>query len=170
MIMRLSQFVRRSDTQKEASGRLDATVVENPTTVLLVEHRDEVFLQLVSNLATLGVRVVWAAHATEAIRRYVHCPTDLLIVSGDLPDESAWLLTAKLHLTHPAARTWVYMRRLSDLDVSSANFLKVDELIDHEDDWEALAAGITDRLRDSAGAIPVVGGKPEQVAPAEGVV
>jgi response regulator RpfG family c-di-GMP phosphodiesterase len=86
-------------------------------TVLMVEQRDEVAARLSADLAGAGFRAVRARSSKKAIAYYVRRPNDVLMVNGDHPDESAWLLAAKLHLTHPTARIWVYMRRLSACDV-----------------------------------------------------
>lgn len=132
----------REDTSCESQS-IDAP---NMPTVLLVEYRDDVFARLAADLAARGIRAMRAVDGTQAIRRYVRRPTDLLIVNADQPDQSAWLLTAKLHLTHPTARIWVYKRRLSTSDVATANFLQIDGLIDYESDLCRLAATILDSL------------------------
>ncbi len=129
-------------------------VPQNPViprwTVLLVEHRDEVIARLAADLAAAGFCVVPAKNSTEAIKRYLRHPTDLLLINADHPAESAWLLAAKLHLTHPTARLWVYMCRPSTYDVTAANFLMIDELIEYGGSICRLTAGILDRLGASA--------------------
>ena len=117
-------------------------------TVLLVEDRDEVFAGLANCLSMVGLRAVQAKTGTDAIRRYVRQPPALLMVNADHPAESAWLLVAKLHLTHPAARFWAYKRRLSPPDVSAAKFLHVDELIEYRGDLSKVNPGNPGLLQD----------------------
>lgn len=116
--------------------------------LLVVEHRDEVFERLAAELAAVGLRVVRAASTAGAVRRYVRKPTDLLLINGDQRGESCWLSAAKLHLTHPKARIWVYLCQPSTSDVVTANFLHFEELIDYQGDLSRLVAGIQDRLND----------------------
>jgi len=119
-------------------------------TILLVEHRDEVFARLATDLAAAGIEAVRAKTTTEGLGRYVREPTALLVVNADQPGESAWLLAAKLHLTHPVARIWVYMHRPSTSDVEAANFLMVDELIEYQGDLSRLTAEILARFEPAA--------------------
>jgi response regulator RpfG family c-di-GMP phosphodiesterase len=118
-------------------------------TVLLVQHRDDAFETLAGELAVLGVRAIRATSNAGALSRYVCEPADLLVVDGDQPGESAWLLAAKLRLTHPAARVWVYLRFATDSDVSMANHLAVDELIEYGGEVLRLATEMLQRLDES---------------------
>lgn len=135
-----------TDVKEDTSYQAENTEVRDMPTVLMMEHRDDVLCRLTADLAARGVRPTRATNAAQAIRQYVHRPTDVLIVNADHPHESAWLLAAKLHLTHPTARIWVYKRRLSDHDTATAGFLRIDELIEHENDLRCLAMEILDRL------------------------
>lgn len=128
------------------SNQAENSEVPNMPTVLLVEYRDDVFARLAADFATRGVQIMRAKNGGQAIQQYVRRPSDVLVVNGDHPHESAWLLAAKLHLTHPRARIWVYKRRLSTCDVATANFLKIDGLIDYDSNLCRLAAKILDRL------------------------
>ncbi len=122
--------------------------------VVLVEHRDDVFDRLIGCFTTAGFRVVRATSSSDAIKWYVSEPADLLVVNSDQPRETAWLLVGKLHLTHPAARTWVYIRRPSASDVAAANMLAIEELIEYDGEAAELQIQILNRLGVSSG-IPV---------------
>jgi len=139
-----------TDSMEGACCHWESWWAKSVRTILLVEPRDEVFARLASDLAAAGIRAARATGATEAIRRYVHRPTDLLLVHADQPGESAWLLAAKLHLTHPRARIWVYASRMSSFAVAAANCLMVEELIEYRHDASRLVAEILDRLEVSA--------------------
>ena len=114
--------------------------------VVLVEHHDDVFDRLTNCFTAAGFRVARATSAGEAIKRYVSEHADLLVVDADRPAESAWLLAAKLRLTHPAARIWVYIFQPSTLDVSAANLLAIEELIEYGGKVAELELHLLDRL------------------------
>ena len=99
--------------------------------VVLVEHRDGVFDHLRLGFTTAGFSVTRARNSAEAVKYFVSETASLLVVNADAPAESAWLLAAKLRLTHPTARIWVYTRQLTTLDVAAANLLAIEELIEH---------------------------------------
>ncbi len=130
--------------------------------VLLVEHNDGVFVQIANDLAAVGIRVVRATNAPEAIRCYVAGPADLLLINADQPCESAWLLTAKLRLTHPTARVWVYASRMSNADIAMANAVGVDELIDHGGNVKRVVERILERLADFDGLDPAFHNEPDR--------
>ena len=131
------------------ANELDSPGIRGFRTVLLVESRDDVFSCLAAVFVTAGLRVARAKSPTEAIRRYVRNPAGLLVVNADQPNQSAWLLAAKLRLTHPVACIWVYSRHPSTSDVGVANFLMIDELIDFEGDLSCLTDEVFHRLCDS---------------------
>ena len=134
------------DVTEESSFLCEDAEVRGMPTALLMEHRDDVFSMLSASFVARGIRHIRVTSAFQAIRQYVRRPTDVLIVNGDQPNENAWLLAAKLHLTHPKARIWVYKRRLSACDVATANFLKINELIAYEGSFGRLAAEFLEHL------------------------
>ncbi|NQT13186.1 MAG: hypothetical protein HQ582_10585 [Planctomycetes bacterium] len=135
---------------EEVSCELETWRTPSVRTILLVEHRDEVSARLATDLAAAGMQTVQAKTTTGGLRRYVREPTVLLVINADQPGESAWLLAAKLHLTHPAARIWVYMHRPSTFDVEAANSLTVDELIEYQGDLSRLSDEILARFEPAA--------------------
>ncbi len=118
--------------------------------VVLVEHRDDVFDRLTKCFTAAGLRVARATSAAEAIKHYVSEHADLLVINADRPVESAWLLSAKLRLTHPAARIWVYIFQPSTLDVAAANLLAIEELIEYGGKVAELELQLLDLLGVSA--------------------
>ncbi len=118
--------------------------------VVLVEHRDDVFDRLKHCFTRAGFCVTRARNSVEAVERYVSEPTNLLVLNANQPAETAWLLVAKLHLTHPAARIWVYIFQPSTFDVAAANLLAIEELIEYDGKVEKLESQLEDRLRASA--------------------
>lgn len=151
------------------SGALDRPGIWGFRTVLLVESRDDVFERLASDLAAARVRVVRARCSNEAIRRYLRAPAHLLVVNGDQPGESAWLLAAKLHLTHPAARIWAYKCQSLPLDMMAVRFLDVDELIEYGGDLSRLTDEILHRLWAATGLSVPPGERAGRTAPMEAV-
>lgn len=124
------------------------------STVLVVEHRDEVFARIQADLAAWGIRVERATGAEEARRHYCRRPTGLILVHADLPDETGWLFACKLRLGRPAARIWVYTPRRTTKELVLAEFIGVEETIAYGGDLLRLAAEIVDRLVTSSLPIP----------------
>ena len=123
--------------------------------VVLVEHRDDVFDRLTNCFTAAGFRVARATSAAEAIKRYVSEHADLLVINANRPAESAWLLAAKLRLTHPAARIWAYVFQPSTLDVAAANLLATEELIEYDGKVAELESQLLERLGMPANSMPV---------------
>jgi CheY-like chemotaxis protein len=115
-------------------------------TVLLVEHRDEVFARIASDLAAAGILVQRVSRGTEASRIFARSAVDLVLISSSLPDVSGWLLSKKLRMLDPDACIWIYTPRASAADISMANFVLADELIEYHGDLWRLAGEIADRL------------------------
>ena len=130
-----------------SSRRSEASAVP---VVVLVEHRDDVFDRLKCCFTTAGFRVTRAWNSAPAIKSYVRESADLLVVNADQTAETAWLLAAKLRLTHPAARIWVYIRRPSRFDLAAANLLAIEELIELSPEAAGLQTQVLDRLGLSA--------------------
>lgn len=130
--------------------------------VLVIEHRDEVFARIQADLAAWGIRVERATSAEEARRHSYRRPTGLILVHADLPDETGWLFACKLRLGRPAARIWVYTPRRTAKELVLAEFIGVEETIAYGGDLLRLAAEILDRLVTSS--LPL----PPPFAPAEG--
>lgn len=115
-------------------------------TVLLVEHRDEVFARLATDIAGFGIRVVRAKSATEATHLYEKYKPVLLVGNVDLPEQSGWLMTAKLRLFDRRIRIWLYRRQPSDYGQEIANFLNVDSLLSYQGDLLRLSERIIDLM------------------------
>ncbi|MGO8688828.1 MAG: response regulator [Thermoguttaceae bacterium] len=120
-------------------------------TILLVEHRDEVFARIASDLAAGGILVQRVSRGAEASRIFARSAVDLVLVNAELPDESGWLLSKKLRMLDAEACIWIYTPRASAADVSMANFVMADELIEYHGDLWRLAGEIADRLGVSLG-------------------
>lgn len=114
--------------------------------VLLVEHRDEVFARLAADLALIQLQVIRAFNASAASRRFAACPSVLMIANVNLPDESGWLLAAKLRLVHPTAGIWLYTAYPSARDRDGARFLGVACLFAYGGDLLRLSRKVLNRL------------------------
>jgi hypothetical protein len=126
-----------------SSQRRDSPAVP---VVVLVEKCDDVFDGMAKCFATAGFQVARARNSVQAIKSYAREPADLLVVNADQSMETAWLLAAKLRLTHPAARIWVYIRWPSTFDIAAANLLAIEELIEHRGQPAELQMQTLDRL------------------------
>jgi DNA-binding response OmpR family regulator len=99
--------------------------------VLVVEYRDTVYHRLASDLHHAGFRVTRAYCATEGIIQYFMLRPDLVIANVDLPDQSGWLLTAKLCVTEPQPHVWLYKSKATRADAAKAGFLGAEELLSY---------------------------------------
>jgi PleD family two-component response regulator len=104
---------------------------ETPT-VLVVEYRDEVYQRLAGNLCHAGCRVMRAFCASEGIIQSLMFRPDIVIANVDLPDQSGWLLTAKLCATEPRPHIWLYKSEASRMDAVKARFLGAEELLAYQ--------------------------------------
>jgi CheY-like chemotaxis protein len=115
-------------------------------TILLVEHRDEVFARLATDIAEFGIRVLRAKSAIEAMKLYdKHGPT-LIVGNVDLPDQSGWLMTAKLRLFDRGICIWLYQRQPSNYGQEIAAFLGVDALLPYQGDLLSLSEQVIDLM------------------------
>jgi len=115
-------------------------------TVLLVEHRDEVFARLAADLALAGVRVVRAECALEAVWQYCTLRPKLVVANVDLPCQSGWLLAAKLGLAEPRAHTWLYKPWKNAADLAMAKFVRAEELLQYRGNLYTLSDAVLDCL------------------------
>ncbi len=115
-------------------------------TALLVEFRDEVFIRIATDLAQTGMRVIRACSATEALELAVATRPALILANVDQPDQSGWLLTAKLRIIDPRVRVWLYQPRSSTYQALMAEFLDVEELLDYQGDLFRLSDTIVQLL------------------------
>lgn len=134
--------------KEEEPHRWDRMSIDGFRTILLVEYRDEVFARLADDLTTMGMWVERACSTAEAFRWIVGRSPDLVIVNADMPNGGGWLLAAKLRLSRPTARIWLYAPRPRsfEYDHALARFLGVAELIHYQGDLFLLAEEIRRRL------------------------
>lgn len=111
-------------------------------TALIVEHRDEVFARIATDIAEFGIRVVRATSAAEALALCGKYEPVLVVASVGLPDHSGWLLACKWRCFDKNTPIWLYQARSSDYDLGMAKFSKIDELLDHEGNLFNLSATI----------------------------
>ena len=113
---------------------------------MLVEHRDEVFARLATDIAEFGIRVLRAKSAIEAMKLYdKHSPT-LIVGNVELPDQSGWLMTAKLRLFDRGICIWLYHRQSSSYGQEIAAFLGVDALLPYQGDLLSLSEQVIDLM------------------------
>jgi len=149
--LKLPQASRLND--KKRTGNFSCTSPQDELckgdpqpTILLVEHRDEVFARLATDIAEFGIRVIRAKSATGAQKLYdTHKPT-LLVGNVDLPGQSGWLMAAKLRLFDRRIRVWLYQRMPSHYGHEIAKFLRVEALLAYQGDLIRLSETIIDLM------------------------
>lgn len=116
--------------------------------ILLVEQRDEVFARIASDMAEFGMRVIRAKSASEALNLCGSRKPVLVVANVDLPDQSGWLMAAKVRFIDRHTPIWLYQTQSSDYDLGMVNFLNVEELLDYHGDLFGLSETITDLMTD----------------------
>lgn len=99
------------------------------TSLLVVEHRDEVFARLAGDLLEVGLFVQRAATPLEAHDRFADSKANLIVVHRDLIEEGGWLMASKWARRHPNRQIWLYAAWPSALDEAWARFTKVDRIL-----------------------------------------
>ncbi len=136
-----------------ASDAEDSPSDRRAPTALLVEFRDEVFIRLATDLARTGMRVIRACSATEALDLASATTPFLVLANVEQPDQSGWLLTAKLRMADPCVRVWLYQPRSSTYQVLMAEFLDVEELLAYRGDLFRLSDTVVQLLADDPGRV-----------------
>jgi len=119
---------------------------ESRPTALLVDHRDEVFARIATDMAESGMRVVRAGSATEALKLCGRYEPTLVVANLDLPDQSGWLLAGKLRFVDRRIHVWLYQPQSSHYDHGIASCLNVDELLDYRGDLLGLSETIVELI------------------------
>ncbi len=143
---RLHSLADAPNDAARLDGSYASTLEENAyqsvslPTVLLVEHRDEVFARIATDIANGGVRVIRAKSATEALNLCVKKGPVLLVANVQLLDYSGWLMADKLRLVDRNIRVWLYQSRSSSYDRGLASFLDLEALLEYRGDLLSLSA------------------------------
>lgn len=132
----------------ETSPTDEEQVVAEQPVVVLVEHRDEVFARVATDMAEAGVRIIRAMTATEALQLCGIFTPVLVVANVELPDQSGWLLAGKLRFIDRGIRVWLYQGQSSEYDEGMASYLQVDELLDYGGDLLGLSETIMDLMAD----------------------
>jgi hypothetical protein len=119
--------------------------------VILAEHRDLAFARLSADLARCGFAVL-RARTGSAATALCHRRSPLFVLANvGLPDQTGWLLAAKLTCVRPRKRVWLYKPFLSPCDLSMAGFLGIDELLESSGPLIDLSAAMLVRIAERFG-------------------
>ncbi len=144
------------------ANRLLQVSAPAPSTVaVVVEPRDDVFRRVAIQAALAGLRVLRARNAVDALTLTVRHRPALIVSNNDLPDQSGWLLAAKLRWLDPSLAIWLYQAGWTDYHHGLARYLRVDRLLCEENVADILADRIVELLA-SSGDTKV----PDQAMPA----
>ena len=128
-------------------------LIEGPTggvrplgTVLLIEHRDEVFAPLERELRRIGRRVYRASRSEDVMRIHIDTKIDMTLSNYELPDSSCWLTAAKLRMFDGTARIWLYTVRHTIRDRLWAALLGIEKVVPYDGDLFDLSGRIAEML------------------------
>lgn len=158
------------DDGEDRSDELIDTLLEDDQcesvgqpTALLVEHRDEVFARVATDMAEFGMRVIRANSAVEALKLFGTYEPAMVVANIDLPDQNGWTLAGKIRFIDADVRIWVYQPQSDPEDEGMAKWLEVDEMLDYGGDLLGLSEAIVDlmanRREPSSAAADVEGAK-----------
>lgn len=134
--------------------------------VLVLEHRDEVYRGLKLVLEEGGFQVERGRVGATARARIQQFEPDLILVNEELPDESGWLMTCKLRLSHRVQPVWLYAVRKPRWRADWRELLGVDEVIEYRGALTVLVQQIRRRLANRHVSPPVEPARrPAAVAP-----
>lgn len=125
-------------------GLVAHEIDDDQPTALLVDYRDEVFTRIATDMAQTGLCIVRAESADEALKLTARYKPVLVVANTDLPDQSGWLLAAKLRIVAPHVRVWLFRAHSSTFDEGMAAFLHVDQFLDYGGDLLRLSDKVTD--------------------------
>lgn len=136
------------DTASAAMARLtaDRRILPNRSVVLVVEHRDDFFGSLASDLKSEGFRVERAASAADTAHRLRDTIPDLILANCELPDESGWLMVSKWCLTKTPKRVWLYQAWPAAFDQDWVELTKVEQILYYGETVRTLADQIREQL------------------------
>ncbi len=144
---RLPQTIASNDGYTH-TRRTDASLdVERPEkapqgTALLVEHRDEVFARIATDMAESRMRVVRAKSVAEALELCHQYEPTLVVANINMPDTSGWLLARRLGLCDRRIHVWLYQGRSTDRDIVMAKYVHVEERLVYNGDLLGLSRSI----------------------------
>ncbi len=115
-------------------------------TALLVEHRDEVYARIATDMAETGMHVIRAKSAVEALKLFGRCAPTHVVANLDLPDQSGWLLACKLRFCQPDIQVWLYQADSSSYSGTMAKYLQINEVLNYGGDLLGLSETIVEMI------------------------
>jgi len=99
--------------------------------ILLVEYRDEVQSALKDVLGDSGCEVTCSEPGEHVLAAANRSTPHLIMINADMPDQSGWLLAAKLRFGRFRGQIWLYSSRQKSSESGWAEFAEVDRFIEH---------------------------------------
>lgn len=151
--MLLSHFVLGSTSAATAKLTTDRTKPPKRSVILVVDNRDTFFTGLAQAVTPGGFQVVRATSADEATQRLRDTMPDLILANCELPDESGWLMVSKWCLTRNPKRVWLYQAWPAVFDHHWVELTKVEQILYHRDNVQALADQVRSHLKSAPGRL-----------------
>ncbi|UUO04922.1 hypothetical protein M4951_16190 [Blastopirellula sp. J2-11] len=147
----------KSDRSELFSRRIDPTffpaivrrLEESPfeQTALVVEFRDEAYVEIRMRLADCGWQVIRAEQASDVAACMNLYDPQLVIVNDAMPDESGCLITFKLRLNHCLPIVWLYSSQPQAVARRYGKFCGVDKVLEYDGVLQNLGEAIEGRLQ-----------------------
>jgi len=124
--------------------RLDETPFDQ--SALIVEFRDEVFVELRARLQDFGWKVIRAERAADVAPCMNIYDPQLVIINESIPDESGCLIANKMRLNHCLPIVWLYSSNPKAVARRYGKFCGVDKVLKYDGVVQHLGEVIQSRL------------------------
>ncbi|TWT34852.1 response regulator [Blastopirellula retiformator] len=144
------------DPRKLFGSRIDPTffpaivrrLEETPfdQTALVVEFRDEVFVELRARLQDFGWKVIRAERAADVAAGLNLYDPQLVLINESMPDESGSLIANKMRLNHCLPIVWLYCCNPQAAARRYGKFCGIDKVLKYDGVVQNLGEMIQSRL------------------------
>lgn len=124
--------------------RLEETPFDQ--SALVVEFRDEVFVEIRARLQDLGWKVIRAEQASDVAACMNHDDPQLILINESMPDESGCLIANKMRLNHCLPIVWLYSAQPKAVARRYGKFCGVDKVLNYDGVVQHLGELIQSRL------------------------
>ncbi len=116
--------------------------------VLVVEFCDAEYARLKAQLEDYGFQTGRAVSGAAVASSFSRLGPDLVLLNADMPDESGWLITAKLRIAGHQAPVWLYAQREPPSQAVWQLVSGVNEVIVYDGSPVALASLVRSQLQE----------------------
>ncbi|QDV47514.1 hypothetical protein Enr13x_74240 [Stieleria neptunia] len=137
---------RQEKPLAKTHAKAKSDVAPHRPIAFLVEPRDENYARLAGDLVEAGFRPVRAMSVTDALKACGKYRPLLVLADISLSEQKAWQMAPKLALLDSDTRVWLYDHAIDVHDYAMADFLGIEQLIEHGGDLFRLSSRVRQSL------------------------